>query len=246
MEEIKLTTDDIKHLIDTGTYINEGSEGCLFTYNGRLIKMDPRMYHLLKVNNPIFSKDIIMKHYKYDKNDYQDRDQLEELYKRQPKIRTKVPEGIITIKDSDSEINGISPGIILHHFIDYELLSAVSIEDYKRLLILLRKTFDDIKNLADNEIAHEDLFERHAFNRNHYNILQKGNDPQIIDMSGTFIKVGNTFKGTKKMYKDFADLINYYNEMYGLEQMFKYDGNITEEKLELMLKDLERHFRRKK
>ena len=250
MEEIKLTPEELKGIIDTGKFIDSGSEGSLFTYKGRLIKLDNQLYELLMVNNPIFSRDIVHDRYRWEKDDYNSREQLEELSKRQSKIRPRVPEGIITIKDDDKSINGISPGIIIPHFIDYEMLGKIPKTEYKKLLILLKQVFDDIKSLADNEIAHEDLFDERPRgiidpDNNHYNIIQKGNDPQIIDMSGGFIKVGKEFDGADKMYNDFANLINYYNKINGLGELYKNDSHITEDKLSIMLNEFEKQTKKR-
>ena len=245
MEEIKLTPKELKEAIDTGKYINTGSEGSLFTYKGRIIKMDQRLYSLLKVNDPRFANDEVISRYRWERDDFADRNQLEELAKRQPLIRPKVPEGIITLTGVDRIIDGVSPGIIIPYFEDYKLFGEISKEDYLRLLILLKKVFDDLRNLADYEIAHEDLYEYHSTG-NHYNIMQKGNDPQLIDMSGQLIKVGKDFEGPDKMYKDFANLINYYNKLYGFDQLYLLDNHITEEKLQTMLNEFENNIHKNK
>ena len=119
MEEIKLTPEELKAAIDFGKLIGSGFFSDVFTYKGRLIKMDHILYRLLKVNDPRLSHEVIERHYLWNHSDFNDREQLEELEKRQPHIRTKVPEGIITIKSDNSNINGVSPGIIIPHFKGY-------------------------------------------------------------------------------------------------------------------------------
>lgn len=248
MENIKLTPEELKNVIDFGKLIGNGFFGSVFTYKGKLIKMDNILYNLLHVNDKNVSKDVIASHYKWGKQDFNNREQLEMLSQKQDKIRPKVPEGIITIKSDDPKIDGISPGIIIPHFIDYQSLGNISKTEYRQLLILLRKVFDDIKSLADNEIAQEDLFTRskHPDEMSHYNIIQKGNDAQIIDMSGPLVKVGKDYENPNKMYTDFANLINYYNEINGLDKVYQEDDNITEDKLNIMLNEFEKQTNNKK
>ena len=248
MEEIKLTPEEIKEAIEFGRLIGEGFFSKVFTYKGRLIKMESTLYNLLKVNDKKVSTDVIKDHYRWDTTDFNNRDQLEELSRKQPLIRPKVPEGIITIKSDDSKINGISPGIIVPHFKGYKSLGEIPKDEYKRLLILLKKLFDDIKSLADNEIAQEDIFTpaKAPFKDGHYNIIQKGNDPQIIDMSGPLIKVGKDFQDADRMYSEFAGLINYYNRVNGIEPIYQEDEHLTEKKLSEMITEFDKQTRNKK
>ena len=252
MEEIKLTPEELKAAIDFGKLIGGGLTSKLFTYNGRLIKLDERLYHYLKINNPSAATDVLLDRYKWDRHDFNDREQIEELIKKQPFIRPRVPEGIITIKDSDSKINGISPGIIIPHFQGYQNLKRVSPTEYKRLLILLKKIFQDIKNLADNEIAQEDLYhDDHGKYPNDpdvfdYNIIQKGYDPQIIDLSGPQVKVGKDFTDASKMYSEFASLLNHYYKAYGLEPIYGENENFDEHKLATMITELEKETKSKR
>lgn len=250
MEEIKLTPKELKNIVDIGNLIGSGFFGSVFTYKGRLIKMDENLYRLLKVNHPDVSAHVIRDRYRWDKDDFNSREQLEELSKRQPKIRPRVPEGIITIKSDDTKINGISPGIIIPHFEGYEDLSKISKTDYKQLLILMRQVLDDIKGLADNEIAQEDLF-RHGYenNPNHTeiigsNIIQKNGDAQIIDMSGPLIKVGKDFEGAKKMYSDFAKMMNYYYKANGINPIYNENDDLTEDDLKRMVTEFEKATRK--
>ena len=247
MEEIRLTPQELKEAIDFGKIIGEGFFSNVFTYKGRLIKMDKELYKLLKINDPRVSTDVIKDHYKWSAKDFNNRDQIEELSRKQHLIRPKVPEGIITINDSGSKANGVSPGIIIPHFKEYEDFGKVSKTEYKRLLILLKKLFEDIKNLADNEIAQEDIF-RPDLKHNkdhHFNIIQKGNDPQIIDMSGPLIKIGKDFNGPNNMYSEFAGLINHYYRSNGLEPIYEENTDLTEKQLSEMITEFDKQTRNK-
>ncbi len=247
MEEIKLTPNELKEAIDFGKLIGSGFFSSVFTYKGRLIKMDNILYNLLKTNDPRASVDTIKDQYKWNRQDFNNREQLEELEKRQHLIRPKVPEGIITLKGIDSKYNGISPGIIIPHFKGYKSLDEIPKNEYKQLLIILKKIFDDIKSLADNEIAQKDLFRQNLKDpkNNHYNIIQKDNDPQIIDMSGPLVKVGKDFEDASRMYAEFAALINYYYQANGLKPIYEENTDITEEKLAQMITEFDKQTKHK-
>ena len=79
MKEIKLTPKELKEAIDFGKLVGSGFFSDVFTYKGRLIKMDHVLYQLLKVNDPRFSSDVIERHYRWSNSDFNDRNQLEEL-----------------------------------------------------------------------------------------------------------------------------------------------------------------------
>ena len=251
MEEIKLTPEELKKAIDFGKLIGSGFFSSVFTYKGRLIKMDNVLYKLLKANDPRFARDVINDHYRWNQNDFNDRDQLEELAKRQSKIIPKVPEGIITIKDTNSNINGISPGIIIPHFKDYENLKKLSPTEYKQLLIILKKVLNAIKSLADNEIAQEDIFHVETNkDSDHsslydYNIVYKGNDAQMIDLSGPMVKVGKDFTNANGMYKEFAELINHYYQENNFTPIYNSNDNITEDNLSRMITEFDRQAKKR-
>lgn len=235
MYEIRLTPEKLKEAIDLGTLINSGLYSRVFTYGDRLIKLDQNLYDLLKNEDIALSKLAIIERYKSSKSDFNNREQLEELSKKQQSIRPRVPEGIIIIESSNSEIDGIIPGIILHPFINYIQLKHATLE-YKQLLFILKRVFNDIKELANNKIAHEDIHSE--------NILIYGTDVQIIDMSGPKIKVGKDFIDPSIMYECFAQMINLYNSSFGFEKMY-VNEIITEGKISKMLTEFETNIRNK-
>lgn len=235
MHEIQLTPEKLKEAIDLGKLINSGLYSRVFTYGNRLIKLDQELYDLLKDEDIYLSKFAIYERYKSQKEDFNSREQIRDLIIKQPFIRPRVPEGIITLKSDDSKINEISPGIILYPFINYTQMKHTPL-DCKRLLIILKIIFNDIKNLADNGIAHEDLHTE--------NILIQGYDAQIIDMSGSNIKVGKDFSNANIMYECFAKIIDFYNDTYGFERI-PLEKNITENDLSLMITEFEKQTKSK-
>ena len=246
MEEIKLTPEELKKAIDFGKLIGSGFHGTVFTYKGRLIKLDKKLYSLLKRNSINDSMEKVMAYYHFKvPEDFNDREQLEELYKRQRYIRPKVPEGIVTLKGVNSSIDGISPGIVIHEFKDYESIRRVSANDYKKLLILFRKIFDDLRNLADNQIAQEDIVGAEAYAGP--NVIQKNDDPQIIDLSGSYVKVGKNFTSPSAMYEDFAILMYDYYKRNGItERPHSLYEAMTEDKLKDIITEFKIRTRNKK
>ncbi len=252
MKEIKLTPEELKAAIDFGKRIGEGFFGTVFTYKGKLIKLDKSLYNALRSTIPMLSSDMLRYRYRWGKEDLDNREQLEELEKRQHLIRPKVPEGIVTITDTDDRIDGVSPGIIIPHFEDYENLKQVPSNDYKRILIILRKIFDDIRSLADNEITNEDIYRSNSGSHldypkfHEYNILQKGNDAQIVDMSGPFVHVGKDFTSPDRMYSEFAAIINRYFRDNGLDPIYDHHNEkINEAKLAYMISEFEKQTKSK-
>ena len=243
MEEIKLTPQELKEAIDFGKLIGTGFYGSVFTYKGRLIKLDKNLYSYLKSAKPYEATRKVMEHYYFRvKEDFNNRDQIEELSKRQPRVRTKLPEGIISFRDVNSEINGLSPGIIIPYLEGYENIKKISKDDYKRILFVLRTIFNDIRNLADNSISQEDII-----GNSHYgdpNVLQKKDDAQLIDMSGEYVTVGSTFTTPIYMYKDFARLIYKYYEANELKKPYPVK-EITEDKLVEIITEFDKQTRRK-
>ena len=61
MEEIKLSPEELKKAIEFGKLIGDGFFSKVFTYKGRLIKMDKELYNLLK-NLLTFIKNIKFKY----------------------------------------------------------------------------------------------------------------------------------------------------------------------------------------
>lgn len=244
MEEVKLTPKELKEAIDFGKLIGHGFFGSVFTYKGKLIKLDKKLYRYLKKANPYDATRKVMEYYYYKvKEDFNDRDQIEELSKRQSNVRTRLPEGIISFKDVNSHVNGLSPGIVIPYFKGYENIKKISKDDYKRILITLRTIFDDIRNLADNEIAQEDITGGNFLSDP--NILQKDDDAQLIDMSGEFVTVGSTFTTPIEMYKDFAKLIYQYYKASGLKEPYPINNEITEDKLAEIITEFEKQTRKR-
>ena len=210
MKEVKVSPEELKNIIDNSKMIGKGFFGTVFTYKDKLIKLDNSLYNLLKINDPILSKEVVEDHYKFpdQREDFNDRDQIEYLSSQQKNIKyTKLPEGIVTLKDVNSKIDGISPGIIIPYHKDHQKLEKLSKRDYQKVLIILKNLLLAVKELADNRIAQEDLIEANSKNKHKYNVMYKDTTPQIIDLSGDLVAEGEYFINAKEMYRGLGDII---------------------------------------
>ena len=220
MEEIQLTPTELKDIIDNNKQIGEGHFGTVIDYGDRLLKIDKNLYKALK-NKKLYNVDYeVNKYYEYDKRDFQDRNQIEELAKKQKDITlTQLPKGIITFKNSSFGVNNISPGIIIHHHKDCDKLENLNPKDCKKVLIILKKLLLAVKELEENKISQEDLIQYidYDIDKRSINVLYKDITPQIIDMSGFYVKVGNKYINAENMYRDLSDIILDYFYFNGLK-----------------------------
>ena len=210
MKEVKVSPEELKNIIDNSKIIGSGFFGTVFTYKDHLIKLDKSLFKLLDINDIRFAKELIEDHYKYSdqREDFNDRDQIEYLSNHQKDIKyTKLPEGIVTLKDVNSKVNGISPGIIIPYHKDHQKLEKLSKKDYQKVLIVLKNLLLAVKELADNRIAQEDLIEANSKNKHKYNVMYKDTTPQIIDLSGDLVAEGEYFINAKEMYRGLGDII---------------------------------------
>ena len=233
MEELKISPEELKILITEGKLLGDGFFGSVFTYKDRLIKLDRGLYSLLNGNDISSSNWAVEYFYRFEKEDFNDRTQLEELAKKQKDITlTKLPTGIVTMRDVSPKIMGISPGIIIPYHKNHKALELLDEKDYKKVLIILKKLLMAVRELADNEIAQEDLYHSGHSRRNTYNILYKGKTPQIIDVSGRLVKVGKEFENAQLMYNELGNVIidfftyNALKSPYERTDVNSYEANV--------------------
>lgn len=245
MEEVNVSPKELKEIVENGKFIGEGYYGSVITYQCRLLKLDRKLFYKLKESSINRSNYVVEEYYADDIKDFQDRNQIEELVKKQKDITlTKLPEGIVTLKDVSSRINGISPGIIIPHHLGHEKLEKLDPKEHTRVLTILKKLLIAIKELADNKISQEDIIQYNEFDiiQRQLNILYKNDTPQIIDMSGFFVKVGDKFRNAENMYRDLSNVILDYFYLNGLSSSFYREKATTYEENEEILKELERQF----
>lgn len=239
MRELKLTPLEMKRLIQNTRMIGQGNFGVTFEHNGRLIKLDKYLYSLLRVNDDAdFTFDQV--YHKY-KPDFADPLQIARLVEKQKNITlTSLPEGIVTI-------NGRTTGIIIPYHRNHLALEKLSPKDYKRLLIILRKLLQEVRELADNEISQEDLahFPDKWSRKKEYNVLYQGDTPQIIDLAGDFVRVGQDFTDPSLMYRSLADVILDFFVLNQLETDVKEEDITDPKKAEALIDELERRLKGK-
>lgn len=234
MEVLELSPEELKDVISLGKVIGEGFFGTVFTYRDRLIKLDSNLYFQLRANAKKFSNHVVREIHP----DFSNPSQIEELVRRQPNITlTKLPLGIVTIKDTN-----ISPGIIIPYHRDHDKLETLARDDYKKVLIILRKLLDAVKELADNQISQEDLIQygdRFHPKKRSYNVLYQGDTPQIIDLSGRYIKAGKEFQDALAMYNGLGNIILDYFTFNGIETEHKRNDISSFEEAEEMIDELD-------
>lgn len=210
MEELKITSEELKEIIELSKPINHGFFGQTFLYGNKLIKLDRGLYDLLKVNDKRVSDEMFDYYYRFDGPNFANLEQIKTLCAKQKKITlTQLPKGIV-------EVKGKIPGVILPYHSDYQNLSLINDKDYRTLLIILKKLLLAVRELADNEISHEDLWQKNK-NGYSYNVLQNGKEPQIIDVDGELLKVGKDYTDCQKMYEELSGVLFSFFDIYGLD-----------------------------
>ena len=245
MEEISFTPKELKEVIDSANLIGSGGFGAVIEYKTRLLKIDINLYKKLKKLELYQTNRVVREYYEYENNDFQDRKQIEELVKKQKDITlTKLPEGIITLKDVSSNI---SPGIIIPYHKGYDKLENLDFHDYKRLLIILKKLLMAVRELEENKISQEDLIQYNEFglSKRSTNVLYKDDTPQIIDMSGFFVKVGDKFYNAKNMYMDLSNILIDYCYFNNINAPYKREKVENYEQDKDIIDELERGLKRK-
>ena len=234
MEELKVTPSELKELISCGKMVGKGFFSATFEYKDRLIKLDRTLYELIKANDIIFARKMLEYHYQFRQRNFNEPEQIEKLVTKQKDITlTKLPTGIVTLDGVGEKFKDIVPGIIIPYHKDHQDLELLKKGEYKQILMVLKKLLLAVKELADNEIAQEDLsrYEYRPPYKAFYNVLYKDDTPQIIDMSGDFIKVDDAFIDASRMYRQlgniFIDFFNYKNipSLYQKEEVDSYSKN---------------------
>lgn len=209
MEEVYVSPYDLKKLIDNGKMVGEGYYGCVFTYQNRLIKLDKILYHLLKENSIEDCDKKVYYRYLGGRENFDDPKQIEVLTKLQSKVkRTKLPEGIIRLKDVDYQNMHLTPGTIIPYHANHLNLDCFPKHDTINILKLLKELLLCTRELEDNGIAQEDMYHPTVEGKSTYNILYKENIPQYIDMSGPNVLCGDNYKDARCMYLELGNVIH--------------------------------------
>lgn len=248
MKEVKLSPTELKKIVDEGTKLGNGHFGTVFTYQDRLIKLDNRLYYLLRtyLGNDVRSK-IEKYYFQNGVANFNNRSQIEMLAKKQKNITlTKLPTGIVTLKDVDPKIWGVSPGILLPYHKNHQNLNTLNPKDYKKVLIILKKLLLAVRELANNQIAQEDFGQlTKEMKRRDYNILYQNDTPQIIDMSGLMVRVGDNFSDADLMYRSLGEVVLDFYKINKIDSPYQAYDIDSENQIEFLLKEFEKETRSK-
>lgn len=216
MEEIKVTPRKLKELIDNGIFVGKGYYGSVFTFQDRLIKLDNVLYYLLKKHNINECERQVYYRYLGGIEQFNDAEQIEWLSNKQKDVRlTKLPQGIIRLKDSGYCTDNIIPGIIIPYHKGYDKLEKMPKDNREIVMIVLNKLLMKVQELEDNGISQEDLYHPIGMYEREYNILYKDDNPEIIDLSGPLVKCGKDYIAACSMYIELGhviiDFLDYYH-----------------------------------
>jgi len=240
MEELKLTPEQLKELMEDGEMIGQGFFGTTFRYKDSLIKLDNSLYSLLNGNKKKFSDEMFDYRYRWGKENFAKEEQIAFLANKQKDITlTKLPQGIVRVKD-------VIPGIIIPYHKNHDSLEKLSPKDYKKLLVILKKLLLAVQELADNKIAQTDLiqYDKHT-NKPKYNILYKDETPQIIDLEGPRIICGKDFVEGEDMYKELGEVILQYFKANDLKINITNEDIKDENKARDLINELENRIKGK-
>lgn len=217
MEIIEFNPFEMKDAIENGTLIsNKGFHGTVFLHNNKLIKLHKRLYDDLKVNSRNLSQRRFDDIYRFDKRPFVNPDQIQYLSSIQPNIHlTDFDKGIVLVKDQVC-------GVILAEHLDYKDLTDIDNNDPKTLLIILKNILNALRELELNKISHLDLAMAEKGCKPTLNILYKGSDIKLCDLSGKFITYKENFD-RKGMYLEYAQVINIIlNKLINFNEKYKY------------------------
>ena len=154
----------------------------------------------MKINSKTFANSVFKDRYLFDKEPFVAREQIEYLQSKQKDVRlTEFDKGIVLVKDRIC-------GVILEPHLDYHDLTNSKIENPRTILKILRNTLAAIRELELNEISHLDLAKGEKGKEPTLNILHKGENIKLCDLSGSFITYGNKFN-PREMYQEYASVI---------------------------------------
>jgi len=206
MEILNFNPEDLKKYIDEGTLISDsGFTSAVFANGSRVIKLQKELYKHLQVNNICFANSVVRDHYRWSQTPFVEKEQIEYLQEKQKDIQlTTFDKGIVTINNKGQEI---ICGVILNNLLDYKDLTDIELKDISTLLKILSNILKAIKELDDNKISHLDLAKQISGKQPTLNILYKGTDIELCDLSGEFITYGDNFNPSE-MYLQYAKVIS--------------------------------------
>jgi hypothetical protein len=200
MEILKFNPIEMKQYIDEGTLISKsGFNGAVFKHGDRLIKLDKEYYHYLAVNPFIFANETFERLSRYIES-FVEISQIQYLLDKQKDVHlTDFDRGVVYINDR-------VVGTILTPHLDYQDLTNISFNNVHDLLIIIKNILSAIRELELNGISHLDLALAEKWKQPTLNVLYKGTDIKLCDLSGDFISYKDKFN-PKEMYRQYFVLV---------------------------------------
>ena len=211
MKDLNYTSSEMKTVIDNSKLISDnGFSSTVFLHGNDLIKLDKNLYSLLKVNSLGLADRVFKNVYMWNNKPFVEREQIEYLQSKQPGIKlTNFDLGVVLVNDRVCGIN-------LFNHTDYKDLTYID-TDLETSLKILENILLAVKELENNEISHLDLSKAQRGCEPTLNILYRGTDIKLCDLSGRFITYGSNFN-KEGMYLEYVNvykfLLNKLKEKY--------------------------------
>ena len=217
MEELKVSPIGLKQIVDDGIKVGEGYYGIVFTYQDRLIKLDKVLYNLLKNHTSGECYEIVNYRYLGGREDFNNPEQIEKLSNMQSRVKlTRLPLGIVTLKDVDYKNMNLCSGIIIPYLKEYLMLECLPKNDLAKVLKVLKNLLLEVRELDDNGIYQKDMYHLDGKGGTGYNIMYKGINPQIVDMSGEDVTIDGNKVDRMTMYIELGNVIIDFLEFNGI------------------------------
>jgi len=198
----------------------------VFVNGSRVIKLQKELYQYLKINNIVFADSVVRDRYRWNKEPFVPREQVEYLISKQKDVKlTTFDKGIVTVNTDGVDV---ICGVILNNLLDHKDLTDIELDSPIMLLEILYNILKAIKELDDNKISHLDLAKHEKNKQPTLNIMYKGTNIQLCDLSGEFVTYGDKFNQSA-MYQEYGKvvliLINKLKHLYPcLEQIISSLG----------------------
>ena len=239
MELLEFNPTTLKDYIEEGTLVSDkGFSSTVFLHGNSLIKLYKRLYQDLKVNSRNLAERRFNDIYRWGKRPFVNPDQIEYLSSIQPHIHlTDFDKGIVKVNDQVC-------GVILTNHLDYQDLTNIEGNNKKQILTILKNILLSLKELEQNGISHLDLAMAERGKKPTLNVLYKGEDTKLCDLSGKFITYGEDFD-PYTMYEEYREvvkiLLNKITKLYPeYEDKFFIPDIRTYNEADKMLLDIEK------
>ncbi len=201
MEVLNFDSFTLKDAIDKGKVIGRnGSNGVVFSHGENLIKLHKRLFSLLEVNCRELANHVFKDVFRYDDEPFVRKEQIEYLLSIQENVTlTDFDKGIVLVNERIC-------GSILTPHLDYKDLTDYNPNSLSELLKILENILLALRELEKNGVSHLDLAMNEKGFEPTLNVLYKGIDIKLCDLSGEFVTYGK-YASPNLMYKQYVELM---------------------------------------